>query len=349
MAPTHKPKLLIVSPSQGSYGGIEAFMLALGRHLAETQQYEIRLCLKMVRGHTVDNRLQKIIDDSSLHCRIVQRASMDLWRAIYWADIVHAQNASPDIALAARLGSAKLVQTIHNHLLDRGAVRTLSWRLGAALSHWRTFNSNFVRSSWESKPKSNSEVVPTVSEMRFDFAPLPPRKGFVFIARLIPNKGADTLIEAYQLAKIDHDAWPLTLLGDGPLRDSLHTLRSKAPDGISLRGFVSDQEKFEILKFSKWLIAPPNTREDMGLTPLEARACGIPVIASRDGGLAEAAGASALLCEPGSITDLKTQLERAASMSEVEYEERARTGFESLATHLKPLSHYETIYSRLLS
>ena len=61
----------------------------------------------------------------------------------------------------------------------------------------------------------------------------------------------------------------------------------------------------------------------MGLTPLEARSVGVPVIATRDGGLPEAAGPSALLCKPASVPDLKRCLLEAAAMSEAEYQERA--------------------------
>ena len=86
----------------------------------------------------------------------------------------------------------------------------------------------------------------------------------------------------------------------------------------------------------------------MGLTPLEARSVGVPVIATRDGGLPEAAGPTALLCEPGSVADLKRCLLAAASMPEEEYAERGRRGFDALKEYLTPLGFYSQAYWRLV-
>ena len=47
------------------------------------------------------------------------------------------------------------------------------------------------------------------------------------------------------------------------------------------------------------MVTPPHTKEDLGLTPLEARSVGVPCIASRDGGVQETAGKHSLLCKPG--------------------------------------------------
>ncbi len=342
-------RILIVSPTQGAYGGIEAFILALGKYLLTQKDFEVRICFKLVKGFSMQPALTAIVESTGLEYSVVNRASVDLLLAIQWADLVHAQNASPDIALLARLCNAKLVQTIHNHLLGRGFTRTLSWRFGSSLAHFRTYNSNFVRNTWESEPQSNSAVIPTVSELKQDFAPIEPRRGFLFISRLIPNKGAEILIEAYQRADLDRQLHPLLLIGDGPMRETLEALRRKAPDGITLAGFVTESEKQKCLRQARWLVAPANTKEDMGLTPLEARANGIPVIVSRDGGLPESAGHDALLCEPGNADDLRRQLECAVGMSDEEYSRRARSGYEFLTQHLKPLSFYTELYRRLLS
>jgi len=341
-------KVLIATPTQGAYGGIEAFVLELARYLHEHPNFDVRICLKLVQNFAMQSSLQDILDNSSLHYQVVDRASRDLRSAISWADLVHAQNASPDIALCARLCGAKLVQTIHNHLLGRSFLRTLSWRFGAGLAHWRLYNSQFVRNSWESQPNSRSEVVPTVSHLAQNFAPIAPRRGFVFVSRLIPNKGTKVLINAYQAAGINHTDWPLRIVGDGPLRGELETLSRKAGANVDFLGFVSEAEKQTVIRQARWLIAPPHTQEDMGLTPLEARANGIPVIASRDGGLPESAGDHALLCDPGDVDSLRRQIELAATINYAEYEQISRAGFVSLDAHLKPLSYYPELYQRLL-
>nr|WP_234043738.1 glycosyltransferase family 4 protein [Cerasicoccus arenae] len=339
---------MILSPTQGAYGGIEAFVLELGRYLSEEKSFSVKVCLKLVKSAKIDERLEEILRSSGLPYSVVQRASPALFHEIATADLVHAQNASPDIALMTRLSGGKLVQTIHNHLLDRGRIRTASWKFGASLAHYRLYNSKFVQQSWSTCDGPDSQVIPTVSQMAIDFSPIENRRGFVFVSRLIPNKGAETLIEAYQAANIDHNAWPLHILGDGPLRDSLEVLARKSPGKIAIHGFVSERIKRERIRAARWLVAPPNTREDMGLTPLEARANGIPVISSRDGGLPESAGDQALLCEPGNIDSLSTEIERATQMSSAEYLERSHATMTSLETHLTPMSFYPKLYRTLL-
>ncbi|WP_309397961.1 glycosyltransferase family 4 protein [Cerasicoccus maritimus] len=332
----------------GAYGGIEAFVLELGRYLNQCNSYAVKLCFKLVSGYKIDVRLEQILTESPLNYTVVQKCSRELYHEIRSADIVHMQNASPDVAMLSRLCGAKLVQTIHNHLHDRGFLRTCTWKFGAALADLRIYNSNFVQDSWTRHQTPRDLVIPTVSEFTQNFAPFETRRGFVFLSRLIPNKGADTLIQAYSAADIPHQDWPLHILGDGPLRQELEAIAAQGPSSIHFAGFISEAEKQKTLRHARWLIAPPNTREDMGLTPLEARANGIPVIATRDGGLAESAGADALICTPGNVSELRALIEKAAAMPSAEYEKRSHGAFESLKTHLKPMSIYPELYQQLL-
>ena len=97
-----------------------------------------------------------------------------------------------------------------------------------------------------------------------------------------------------------------------------------------------------------WLVAPANTKEDMGLTPIEARHLGVPAIVTRDGGLPEAGGPAALLCEPGNVADLRHALEVAAGMGEEEYGRRSHEAKSSLQQYLRPMGDYLRIYGELL-
>ena len=89
------------------------------------------------------------------------------------------------------------------------------------------------------------------------------------------------------------------MLGDGPLREEvLHTVQNQRIKGVNLPGFVSESERHRYTREAKWMITPPHTQEDLGLTPLEARSVGVPCIASTDGGVQETAGPHALFCKP---------------------------------------------------
>jgi glycosyltransferase involved in cell wall biosynthesis len=121
----------------------------------------------------------------------------------------------------------------------------------------------------------------------------------------------------------------------------------KAIAGVGIVGFLSEEEKARQISGAMWLVAPPNTREDMGLTPIEARNVGVPAIVTRDGGLPESAGPAALVCAPGDVSGLASLLERAAEMPAEEYRQRALLARESLRNYLRPLSDYLAIYERV--
>jgi len=79
----------------------------------------------------------------------------------------------------------------------------------------------------------------------------------------------------------------LKIAGDGPDRDRLENIAKShhAKDKIEFLGYTSDQDKIAYLKNSEALIV--TQFEDFGITPLEAMACGTPVIAYRKGGVLE--------------------------------------------------------------
>jgi glycosyltransferase involved in cell wall biosynthesis len=191
--------------------------------------------------------------------------------------------------------------------------------------------------------------VPTVCRLPQTSCPPADRKGFLFVGRWIENKGLEELITAYSRSQLDPARWPLILLGDGPLRPKVQALLAQlSVQGVEMPGFVDDQTKAIRLAGARWLVAPARTREDLGLTPIEARSVGVPVIVSRDGGLPEAGGGAAIIVEPGNIEELAGALKRAAAMGEQEYLERAERGRATLKEFLRPMTFYREAYTKLL-
>jgi glycosyltransferase involved in cell wall biosynthesis len=348
MPPSEPLKVVIVSATFGAYGGIEAFVLALVRFLRKDPAITVRLVWKKVIGFSRSDALEKRCQETGVDYRYVEKGSADLWNALRWADVVHAQNAPPDVIVFARLLRKPLALTIHNYL-RMGTWHSLAWKYLSRLANARWYNSNFVWKTWEPHGDlAGSRRIPTISDLPTGSVPSEQRRGFAFISRWIPNKGLEVLVQAYAEAGLSPDEWPLHLMGDGPLREPiLKMIKERKIRGIRVHGFVSEIEKAENLRHAKWLVVPPHTQEDMGLTPLEARSVGVPVIASRDGGLPEAAGAAALLCEPGSVLELKRRLLEAAAMSETEYTERGQRGFYTLKDYLMPMSFYTEAYHRM--
>ena len=127
--------------------------------------------------------------------------------------------------------------------------------------------------------RRGSSRLPVVSQMPAGEFPPIQRKGFLFIGRFIPNKGIRILLDAYNRLDADTELWPLVLVGDGPLREEIEAfITSKNIQGVHLTGFVSQERRHKLTREAKWMVTPPHTNEDLGLTPLEARSVGVPCI-----------------------------------------------------------------------
>jgi glycosyltransferase involved in cell wall biosynthesis len=347
-APRRPVRVLLVSPTFGAYGGMEAFVLAVADTLAQDSRFDVRVLFKRTTqfGRQPDFEQQ---------CRpfpveFCGRASHTLWSAIAWADIVHGQNASPDVAAMAFVLRRPIVLTVHNTLPDRPALRRLAWWLAARTAAARWYNSSFVRSTWEGhRARGESVVVPTTSRLPAGHVDPLSRRGFAFLGRLVAGKGADILIDAYRASGLDPDVWPLTIMGEGPLRARLEDeCARRGIRGVTFAGFVAGAAKAHALARAKWLVAPSHWREPFGLVAIEARSVGVPCIIAADGGLPEAGGRDALVCVPGDVGSLARRLVDAANMPDVEYLARARRTRDDLDRELVPTSFYGDAYLRLV-
>ena len=342
--------VLIVCPSVGTFGGCEAFVFRLAEEIVENDD-EVTICFKRVAGSfSLDDTLQEYVDDTPARVTFVDRASQALYDEIQEADLVHGQNPSIDVAVLAKWAGVPLVMTIHGWLRERWTPRGLAARLARWLSDRRWYNSEFVWDKWEPYRRSpTSGRLPIVSDLPTGVVPPEERSGFVFAARWIENKGLEVLLDAYADADLDRSEWPLILLGDGPLRPRIEAkIQEAGIEGVDVRGFVDQDTRDEVIRHAKWMVTPPHTDEDLGLTPIEARHVGVPCIITRDGGLPEAGGDHALICEPRDVEGLRRRLEEAAAMPPDDYHALGRATRAELMDYLQPMSVYLDHYQEVV-
>jgi len=117
-------------------------------------------------------------------------------------------------------------------------------------------------------------VTPPVDIARFKTTQPNQRHGFVTAGRLVPYKHVDIIVKACNALGL-----PLTVIGRGPALSSLQAL---AGPQVAILTDVSDQEMPELLASAEAFIFA--AYEDFGITPVEAMACGTPVIAYQKGG-----------------------------------------------------------------
>jgi glycosyltransferase involved in cell wall biosynthesis len=100
------------------------------------------------------------------------------------------------------------------------------------------------------------------------------------VSALVPYKRIDVAIEACRLARI-----PLTIAGDGPERAELERTATASGAPVTFLGRVSDGELRDLYRRAAMTLLPGE--EDFGIVPLEAQACGRPVVALGRGGALE--------------------------------------------------------------
>jgi glycosyltransferase involved in cell wall biosynthesis len=100
---------------------------------------------------------------------------------------------------------------------------------------------------------------------------------FLIVSALVPYKRVDLAIRAFHELRL-----PLVVVGDGP---EYRQLKAMAGNTVSFRGWVTNEEVREAYQGCRALVFPGV--EDFGLTPVEAQACGKPVIAFGVGGVTE--------------------------------------------------------------
>lgn len=114
-----------------------------------------------------------------------------------------------------------------------------------------------------------------------------PGRYFLFVGRLVPEKGVFDLLQAYgALATELRAAIGLVLVGEGNARPELEKLAAAiVPGAVHFPGFVHREQLPSYYSLAEALVFP--TRSDpWGLVVNEAMACGLPVIASSVAGCA---------------------------------------------------------------
>ena len=126
-------------------------------------------------------------------------------------------------------------------------------------------------------------------------------KKVVFVGSLVPQKGVDILLKAFE----DIEGAELLIVGEGKERKKLEAI---ARGNVYFLGEASKVD--EILSRSSVLVLP-SREEGFGLVLLEAMSLGLPVIATKVGGIPEIVnGKNGILIEAEDVEQLKRAIEK---------------------------------------
>jgi N-acetyl-alpha-D-glucosaminyl L-malate synthase BshA len=107
----------------------------------------------------------------------------------------------------------------------------------------------------------------------------------IYIGALVHQKGVDILLNSFKKIKETHPDLKLVIVGDGPERENLEGLAEKL--GLTIIEFTGYLEDLDQVFTSKSILVLPSRKEGFGIAVLEAMARGVPVVASKTGGVLE--------------------------------------------------------------
>ncbi|MBT6068281.1 glycosyltransferase [Candidatus Peregrinibacteria bacterium] len=196
-------------------------------------------------------------------------------------------------------------------LIDRQLFGLRKWdRLAAERADHFIGNSKYVAERIKKYYGREADVIyPSVDTDEFE---LSERSGDYYLAvgRLIPYKRFDLLVDTFNSLGL-----PLYIVGDGK---EFATLKERAADNVKLMGFVSEGELKNYYVGAKAFLFPQ--KEDFGIVPVEAMACGKPVIAYGEGGALETIvdGKTGVLFEEQTVESLSKAVRKFEKMHDDE-------------------------------
>jgi len=134
-----------------------------------------------------------------------------------------------------------------------------------------------------------------------------PRTHYLVVSALVPYKRVELAMDACRRL-----GRPLVIAGDGPDRARLE---ARADGTITFTGAASNETVRDLYRSARAVLLPGE--EDFGIVPVEAQACGTPVIAFGRGGALEtvADGRTGVLVPHATVDAFSSAIERAESLS----------------------------------
>jgi glycosyltransferase involved in cell wall biosynthesis len=158
-----------------------------------------------------------------------------------------------------------------------GYIRMWDYRTSNGVDEF-VANSQFIaRRIWKIYRRKASVIYPPVDVSRFSMVSQKD-EFYLTASRLVPYKRVDLIVESFR-------AMPnlrLFVIGDGP---ELEKIKAIAPSNVTLLGHQPIEVLIDYMQKAKAFIYA--AEEDFGIAPVEAQACGTPVIAYGRGGLLE--------------------------------------------------------------
>jgi glycosyltransferase involved in cell wall biosynthesis len=173
-------------------------------------------------------------------------------------------------------------------------------------------------------------------------------KSFVFLGRLVSDKGADLAIEAierlYKTQRekgLSTDGIALTVIGEGKDFEKLkqYVIQAGIERIIRFEGSLTGEKLVACLNQHQYMLIPSRWEEPFGIVALEGIACGCIPIVSDGGGLPDAVGKAGLVFKRGDLDDLVNTITKLLADKDLQQQLKA-----AAYSHLK--AHTSEVVAR---
>lgn len=208
-------------------------------------------------------------------------------------DVVHVHEpAVPWVSLAATATSAAPVVATFHAWSDRARLYTAASRVvGRVLEHVDAHiavsraAATYHGAALGRRPESFTVIPNGVDVARFrsaiPFSQMGEQPSLLFVGRLEPRKGLETLLHAVVSLKTARPDLRLYVVGDGPDRDRCQQLLpARLRSDVVFLGRVDNDELPRFFASCDLFVAPALGGESFGIVLIEAMAAGCPVVAS---------------------------------------------------------------------
>jgi glycosyltransferase involved in cell wall biosynthesis len=149
------------------------------------------------------------------------------------------------------------------------------------------------------------------------------------VGTLEPRKNLVTALRAF--ARVREDVALVVVGGSGWRNAAFEEELARVPGKVVLTGFVSDEDLVGVLAGARCFLYP-SLHEGFGFPPLEAMACGTPVVTSSVSSLPEVVGDAGLLVDPRDVEAVSGAVERLLRDDELHARLRS-SGLERAASY----------------
>lgn len=141
-----------------------------------------------------------------------------------------------------------------------------------------------------------------------------PEDYILYIGTLEPRKNLVTLLKAFAQTNAAKNGIKLVIAGaKGWEYDEIYKMAANLKTEVTFTGYVPSNELPALYRRAR-AFAFPSLYEGFGIPPLEAMACGTPVVTTRSSSLPEVVGsAAATVSDPASPDELAAAIDRAVS------------------------------------